>query len=544
MEWNAASVTASHNARIEYSTAVLFGAADWIGEGSGWSTDPIGARSFRVVFVDDVPGGQNREVTVRATVPETALNGRTAWNSFAYSFDAAALGNIRLTLEPPRAGVRAEDPRDGELTITKSFDGEYTEAPDGFNSLFTLERFEDDIWIEADSVYFADFDNDDSHTFTELFRGTYRVVETGAEIAGYTLLVNSGEAVIGAATEGGVTIDVENLYIPELRELTVTKIFDGDFTAAPNGFNALFTLELYEDGTWDEVDSVNFAAFDNNDSYTFTDLDRGIYRVVETQADITGYTLEIDATWINDLTIADDGVLQFTNTYTFIQPPPLPPEEPTPEELTPEELIAEDVASEDAAAEDAATAAAGGPAAGEPTTAAPGDATPTVPIAMAPTPLAGLANALTEILDGSVPLGNLGLGSSAAWSLLNLMMALTALFVMFSLFATLFKRKKNYRYHTDCEDHEQRTHHRERLNALRIPTLLVAMVPAILFLILENIRLPVVWITRWTPIIGAFFIIQAILLIAYLVIGKKVKYSEEDHTNDELDKFVKKGMKH
>ncbi|MCL2662680.1 MAG: hypothetical protein FWE83_05035 [Oscillospiraceae bacterium] len=548
MEWNGASVTASHNARIEYSNAVTFSAADWSGEGSGWSTDPEGARSFRVVFVDDVPGGQNREVTVRATVPETALNGRTAWNSFAYSFDAAALGNIRLTLEPPRAGVRAEDPKDGELTITKSFAGEFTEAPEGFNALFTLERFEDDIWLEVDSVYFQDFNNGNSHDFTTLERGTYRVTETEADIAGYTLLINSVEAVIGAAKEGGVTIEVENVYIPELREITITKIFDGDITAAPNGFNALFTLERNENNTWVEVDSVYFADFDNDNSHSFTDLDRGIYRVTETEADITGYILTTDATLVTGLTNFDDVVLQFTNTYTRVELPPLVHIEPAPEDPVLEDPSSEDPASEDPTTTDLTTTdttttdtTTTDTTTTDTTTT---DTTPVAQIAMAPTPLAGLIDALTELLEGNVPLGNFGIGSGAAWSLLNLMMAITALFIMLLLFATLFKKKQNYYYHSDCEDHEKRTKHRERLNTLRIPALLMAMVPAILFLVLENIRLPVVWITRWTPLIGAFFIIQAILLLIFLVISKKVKYSEEDHTNDEIDKFVKKGMKH
>lgn len=47
------------------------------------------------------------------------------------------------------------------------------------------------------------------------------------------------------------------------------------------------------------------------------------------------------------------------------------------------------------------------------------------------------------------------------------------------------------------------------------------LIPGLLFLVLENIRLPMVWVTQWTPLIGAFFIVAMALALIHLVRGKK-----------------------
>jgi uncharacterized membrane protein len=81
---------------------------------------------------------------------------------------------------------------------------------------------------------------------------------------------------------------------------------------------------------------------------------------------------------------------------------------------------------------------------------------------------------------------------------------------------------------TDDEDEDDVKGFRYRLMKLRVPALLAGIIPLILFLLLENIRLPIVWITRWTPLIGAFFILHMILLLIFLVIKKENKPEDED----------------
>ncbi|MDL2294724.1 hypothetical protein LJC60_08905 [Ruminococcaceae bacterium OttesenSCG-928-D13] len=127
-----------------------------------------------------------------------------------------------------------------------------------------------------------------------------------------------------------------------------------------------------------------------------------------------------------------------------------------------------------------------------------------------------------------VPLGGL---NSIAWSLLNLMMSIVALLASLILIFSMFKRKKTnqLRDEADTEAEDEKIK-RNRLLSLRIITIVAGIIPGVLFLILENIRLPMVWITRWTPLIGAFFIISMALVIIHLAV--KVRAKNEDDQND------------
>ena len=136
---------------------------------------------------------------------------------------------------------------------------------------------------------------------------------------------------------------------------------------------------------------------------------------------------------------------------------------------------------------------------------------------------------------GGVPLGGLG---AIAWSLLNLMMSLVALFCTIVLVISMMKRKKTNPagddYDNDYENEEQEAPRRNRLTTLRTLAVLGGLIPGILFLILENIRLPMVWVTRWTPLIGAFFIISMALVIVHLAVKGRAK-DEEDVPIDQPD---------
>ena len=108
--------------------------------------------------------------------------------------------------------------------------------------------------------------------------------------------------------------------------------------------------------------------------------------------------------------------------------------------------------------------------------------------------------------------------------MMGLFGALTAIL----LFGSLFKRNKDY-----IDDHIEEGYqfYRERSKILKIVTILSGIIPGLLFLILENIRLPMVWITKWTPLIGAFFIIFLVLVLVYVVI--KVRHKEKAEENEE-----------
>jgi len=119
-------------------------------------------------------------------------------------------------------------------------------------------------------------------------------------------------------------------------------------------------------------------------------------------------------------------------------------------------------------------------------------------------------------------------------------MSILALFNALLLFVTVFMKKRKAKADgTDIDEARETLEEDEikenaasrlRLVSLKIIALLAGIVPGILFLILENIRLPIVWITQWTPIIGAFFIIHMILLLAQFMIKKRnSQLKEEDN---------------
>lgn len=143
-----------------------------------------------------------------------------------------------------------------------------------------------------------------------------------------------------------------------------------------------------------------------------------------------------------------------------------------------------------------------------------------------------------------VPLANPNEG--AAWSLLNLIMSLISLFAGIVLLISMLRRRGQNQSdavdETDVDDGDQQpassernSTQRKRLLGLRIPAMLLGLVPGILFLILEDIRLPMTWVTQWSPIIGAVFIIHMVLLLVHYVITKRAKDSDSpDDDNDDM----------
>ncbi len=155
-----------------------------------------------------------------------------------------------------------------------------------------------------------------------------------------------------------------------------------------------------------------------------------------------------------------------------------------------------------------------------------------------------IAELFTDIADGKVPLGSFGLGN--AWSLLNLIMSIIAVICSIVLFVSLFRTKRrNEENEEDAEttkimrednDSDQEEDHRSRLRSLKIIALLAGLIPGILFLILEDMRLPMTWITRWTPLIAVFFILAMLLVVLQFVVKKKNR--QEDSPEKESVNFT------
>lgn len=273
------------------------------------------------------------------------------------------------------------------------------------------------------------------------------------------------------------TDTITGLATNDVDEIPVTRDFLCTSATDPSG-QAMTTLDLVGVEYSDPVKD-SFGLPVGYDAHV-------VYRGVETYNDIGYYTAE--ATYRTDV---EEGS---TNTYIIVAEyePVVAKEEPkvsTPAEKDPEP---------------------------EPETEEP----------EAPAP----ANT-TNIFDNGIPLSA---GSHEAWSLLNLLMGLVALAISAVMLFTVIRKKKEPEYTEGDfvwqadEDHENggewvKPAFYRRRNFLKILTLVLCLVPGILFLILENVMLPMSWVTEWTPFIGAFFIIAMIAFIVQLVLLKPVE---------------------
>ncbi|MBR4869209.1 MAG: Cna B-type domain-containing protein [Oscillospiraceae bacterium] len=104
----------------------------------------------------------------------------------------------------------------GSIVVNKTSTGAVTPA----SATFQLQKLVDGNWVdEGAAVVYGAF-ADGSYTFTDLAEGTYRVVEAGAEVDGYTLVTSTtGSAVLikttadnGDTTVSSGSITVSNVY--------------------------------------------------------------------------------------------------------------------------------------------------------------------------------------------------------------------------------------------------------------------------------------------------------------------------------------------
>ena len=186
----------------------------------------------------------------------------------------------------------------GSIIVIKSTTGAATPA----TATFQLQKMEGNDWTDVgEAVAYSAF-VDNAYTFADLEEGTYRVVESGAEVADFNLTtVYSDDVVLNKTTaeNGDTTVDngsifVTNtyteIYLPvhTLGSIVVTK----NATGAETPEDTTFQLQKKDGDEWINVgEAVEYAKFVNN-AYNFTGLEEGTYRVVESGAAVEGYTLE------------------------------------------------------------------------------------------------------------------------------------------------------------------------------------------------------------------------------------------------------------
>ncbi|MDR0854456.1 MAG: InlB B-repeat-containing protein, partial [Clostridiales Family XIII bacterium] len=137
-------------------------------------------------------------------------------------------------------------------------------------------------------------------------------------------------------------------------------------------------------------------------------------------------------------------------------------------------------------------------------------------------------NPILDLLNGNVPLG--GFASKGAWSLLSLLMSLVAVVVSVLLVVGIFMRRRDdddedERLDEDREEEDRR----RRGKILKTLTIIVGIMTPIVWLVLDNLNQPMVWINNWTVFVGITFIVHIALLIAYKFRKGNEEQEEEDN---------------
>jgi uncharacterized repeat protein (TIGR02543 family) len=138
-------------------------------------------------------------------------------------------------------------------------------------------------------------------------------------------------------------------------------------------------------------------------------------------------------------------------------------------------------------------------------------------------------NPILDVLNGNVPLG--GFATKGAWSLLSLLMSLVAVVVSVLLVVGIFMRRRDdddegaARFDEDSEEDDRR----RRGKILKTFTIIVGILTPIVWLILDNLNQPMVWINNWTVFVGITFIVHIALLVVYKLRKGNEEKEEEDN---------------
>ena len=168
---------------------------------------------------------------------------------------------------------------------------------------------------------YADF-VDGEYRLESLPAGTYRVEETGAEIAGYTLTETtvkvdnesetSGAEVIGlsVAEDSVKQVEIKNTYTSNNAQITIVKV--NNKNVSEHLFGAEFQIlkkngsdyEALSNGSLDANGKFIISYANKDTGVTISGLEDGEYRIVETKAP-TGYTALFDTI---DFTVSGNSV--------------------------------------------------------------------------------------------------------------------------------------------------------------------------------------------------------------------------------------------
>ncbi len=133
----------------------------------------------------------------------------------------------------------------------------------------------------------------------------------------------------------------------------------------------------------------------------------------------------------------------------------------------------------------------------------------------------------TATLDGNnVPLGNLE--QTGMWSLLSLIIAITGILISLLLvLGSFFRRRREEDAQDERAEDKERTDKKRGWYA-KLITMLLGLLPAVLFLALDNMTLSMALVNQWTLWVAVAFVVQMLCLATYLVIKNRKRAAKEN----------------
>jgi uncharacterized repeat protein (TIGR02543 family) len=143
-------------------------------------------------------------------------------------------------------------------------------------------------------------------------------------------------------------------------------------------------------------------------------------------------------------------------------------------------------------------------------------------------------NLIKDLIDGNVPLGNPIV--RGAWSLLSLLMSIVAVVVSVLLILGALKRRRNGEdeYRLDDVAEEEYEKRRRRGRILKVLTVVLGILTPIVWLWLDNLNQPVVWVNKFTVYVGIAFVAHVVLLVVYKMRKHDDKEDREVYFGDTL----------
>lgn len=135
-----------------------------------------------------------------------------------------------------------------------------------------------------------------------------------------------------------------------------------------------------------------------------------------------------------------------------------------------------------------------------------------------------------NIGGASIPL----IGGNAHWALVNLILTVVGMLVALITLIAFFVRKKE-----DTEEDENGeevvVQEYKKHGGLKVLSALVAIVSVIVFIITENMRLPMAFVDKWTILMAILFVGQLLVTI----IGRRRKKEDDDEEDGEGEMYGK-----